>query len=241
MLNTEKKGFTPIYIQIAQNIRKMILLGHYEQGDKIPTEDEIGNDYGVSRMTARQAVTELVNEGLVYRVHGKGAFVGRRKLERSLNKITGFHQDIKEMGLHPTAKIVSFNKRKPTEKECNSLNIRKINQVFAVKRIRYVDGVPYGLQNLVVPVYLVPDFNKVDLEKESLYSYLKEINKPLAYAEQRMEAVMDENVAKTIDIPETIPFFFFERVSYLEDQTPVEMLHSYFRGDKFSYTVSLSN
>lgn len=233
--------YIPIYIQISQKIRQMITSGYYQEDDQIPSEEEIVNTYGVSRMTARNAVTELVNEGLVYRVHGKGAFVARTKLNRHLNKITGFHEDMHNIGLKPSSKVINFEKRRPTEKEGNILKIDKLNMVFEIKRIRYVVDVPYGFQKVIVPEYLVPKLYEVDLEKESLYSYLNLIGKPLVTSDQRMEAVMNTEIAELINIPDTIPFFFFERTSFLENQTPVELLQSYFRGDKFSYTMHLSN
>ncbi|WP_174733228.1 GntR family transcriptional regulator [Mesobacillus harenae] len=240
-INTTSKTQPPIYIQISQDLRNLIIKGHFQQGDQIPTEDELVMKYGVSRMTARNAVTELVNEGLVFRVHGKGAFVARAKLQRSLNKITGFHQDMLEMGLNPKARVLDFEKRLPTEKECHRLNLRKYNKVFSIKRIRYIDEIPFGYQELIVPEFQAPKLDSLNLETESLYSYLKDIDKPIKNAEQRMEAVMDAHIAEVLGTPVEIPFFFFDRTSYLVDGTPVELLHSYFRGDKFSYTVSLSN
>lgn len=231
----------PIYIHISQELRSLIINGHYKPDEQIPTEDEIVTKYGVSRMTARNAVTELVNEGLVYRVRGKGAFVGRVKLQRSLNKITGFHQDVLEIGLNPSSKVLDFQKRVPTDKECQRLNIRKVNKVFSIKRIRYINDTPYGFQDLVVPEYLVPDLGSLDLEHQSLYSYLEKIGKKIKNAEQHMEAVMNEQVAELLGISTSIPYFSFERVSFLKDGKPVELLHSFFRGDKFSYTINLSN
>lgn len=232
---------TPIYIQIAQNTRKTITDGHYRQDQQISTEDEIALQYGVSRMTARSAITELVKEGFIYRVHGKGAFVARKKIERSLNKITGFHEDMESAGLSPSSKIIKYVKRLPVDLECHKLNIKIMQYVFEIRRIRYVDGVPYGYQELIVPEYLVPNLSNLNLEEESLYSYLKKIQKPIFTAEQRMEAVMKEDINQLIEIPYKIPLFFFHRVSYLENNTPVELLNSYFRGDKFSYSIQLSD
>lgn len=231
----------PIYIHISQELRNLIINGHYKQDEKIPTEDEIVLKYGVSRMTARNAVTELVKEGLVYRVQGKGAFVGRVKLQRSLNKITGFHQDMLEMGLHPVSKVLDFQKRVPTDKECQKLGIRKVNKVFSIKRIRYIDDIPYGFQDLVIPEYLVPELGSLDLEHQSLYSYLENSGKQIKNAEQIMEAVLNAEVAELLGISNSLPFFSFERISFLEDGKPVELLQSFFRGDKFSYTINLTN
>ncbi|MFD1037409.1 GntR family transcriptional regulator [Virgibacillus byunsanensis] len=231
----------PIYIQIAKDIRAKVNKGLYQEGEQIPTEDEIAQQYGVSRMTARNSVTELVRDGIIFRIHGKGAFVSHGKVERNLNKITGFHEDMIAMGLQPSSKIIKLKKRFPTDKERNGLKIHRLSSVFEVKRIRYVDDIPYGFQKLIVPEYLVPDLTEVNLEKESLYYHLRKIEKPIHVAEQRMEAVMEPKINQILDIPKTIPFFFFERTSYLEEKLPVELLYSYFRGDKFSYTISLKN
>src|SRR5690625_1960486 len=114
---------TPMYIQISQEYKNKIINNYYEINQQIPTEDEIAKKFGVSRMTARNAVTRLVMEGLVYRVHGKGAFVVQKKIERSLNKITGFHEDMVREGLNPVSKIIKFEKRYPNDEEAHKLRI----------------------------------------------------------------------------------------------------------------------
>ncbi|ALX47565.1 GntR family transcriptional regulator [Lentibacillus amyloliquefaciens] len=231
----------PMYIRIAMDLREMILKGEYKQEEKIATEDEIALEYGVSRMTARGAITELVREGLVYRVHGKGTFVSRDKIERNLNRVTGFHEDMISMGLKPSSKVIKFKKRLPTDYECYELKLQKSTTVFEINRIRYIDDKPYGYQELILPEYLLKDLSKEDLEKKSLYAYLESINYPISYANQRMEVSTDTNINKIIDIPTHIPFFYINRISYLENDVPVELFNSYFRGDKFSYSLRLSN
>jgi len=234
-----KNSPIPIYLQIAQIIREKITSGEYGVGDRIPSEDDILKMYGVSRMTARNAVTQLVNEGLVYRMHGKGAFVSRTKLERNLNKLNGFFEDMTELGLKPSSRIIQFKRREPTQQEQHQLNLQKNQDVYFVQRIRYVDGSPIGLQNLVTPVHLVPDLDRVDLSSTSFYSYAKSVGHPVEKAEQRMEAVLAPAVAKLIGIPETQPFFYFERFSSTTEGTPIERLESYFRGDFYSYNITL--
>ncbi|KIL41632.1 hypothetical protein SD70_05760 [Gordoniibacillus kamchatkensis] len=167
--------------------------------------------YGVSRMTARNAVTQLVNEGLVYRVHGVGAFVARAKLERNLNKLNGFFEDMTELGLKPSSKILQFVRREPSQLEQHRFHIQKSQDVYFIQRIRYVDDKPIGLQNLVTPAHLVPGLEQVDLSSSSFYTYLNSIGRPVEKAEQRMEAVLAPTIAKTIGIAESQPFFYFER------------------------------
>ncbi|WP_276358369.1 GntR family transcriptional regulator [Cohnella caldifontis] len=234
-----KSNLIPMYHQIANHIREHIVEGVLQPETQIPTEEEIVRDYGVSRMTARQAVTQLVQEGLVYRIHGKGAFVARKKLERSLNRLNGFHQDMVGLGLSTSSKVIGFKRRKPDQKEQHVLGLNRSHYVFEVRRIRYVNDRPMGVQSFVVAVHLVPELEKQDLENGSFYAYLQSIGRALVRAEQRMEAVLSPDSAKLLGVSESLPFFYFERISYDKDDQPIELLHSYFRGDQYSYGIQL--
>lgn len=235
------KRHIPMYKQIANNIRVKIIKGVYKPDTKLHTEDEIAEEFGVSRMTARSATSELVEENLVYRVHGRGTFVKHNKIERSLNKITGFYEDMTSIGLTPTSKIISSIERLPTKHECMSLNIQKNAKVLEVKRIRYVDDEPYGYQKVILSIDAIDGSESLNLKEESLYAYLKKIQKPILTADQKMEAIINHDINKLIEIPTTIPLFYFKRVSFIEGNVPIELLYSYFRGDKFSYSIKLSD
>ncbi len=238
MINRESG--TPVYLQIAYNIRKKIVDNYYKKDDKIPTEDDLATLYGVSRMTARNAVTHLVDEGYVYRIHGKGAFVLNSKLNRNLNKLNNFYQDIEKLGLSPSAKVIDFIERLPNQKEQNVLSIQRTEKVYDVKRIRYVDKAPLGLQNFIVPKKLVPNLPNIDIETESFYEYLEEVGYPLYKADQKMESIYAPDIAEKIGVSlENNPFFFFERISYTKDNTPVELLYSYFHGENYSFNITL--
>lgn len=234
-----KNSPVPIYLQIAQVIRGQIINEEYKVDDKIPTEEELVKRYGVSRMTARNAVSQLVNEGLVCRVHGVGAFVSREKLKRNLNRLTGFYEDMKELGYKPSSKVLLKERRRPNQREQIALGLTKEQEVFYISRIRMVDDDPVGLQSMVVPVYRVPDLDQINLSNTSFYTYLEEKNLAIEKAEQRMEAVNAPNICKEIGLEDTTPLFFFERVSYTEEQEPIELLDSYFRGDFYSYYITL--
>lgn len=239
-INRSRKH-VPMYKQISSDIRMKIIKGTYKPDVKLQTEDEIAYQYGVSRMTARNAISELVEEGLVYRVHGRGTFVKHNKIERSLNKITGFYEDMTSIGLTPSSKIISSTERLPTTHECESLNIQKNDKVLEVKRIRYVDSEPYGYQKVILSLSAINQSGPLNLRENSLYAYLKKIQKPILTADQHMEAIMNIKINKLIEIPVTIPLFYFKRTSYIEGNIPVELLYSYFRGDKFSYSIKLSD
>lgn len=234
-----RAGGLPIYLQIAYHIRDEIVSGVYEENAQIPAEQDLASTFGVSRMTARNAVTYLVDKGLVYRVHGKGAFVSVRKLKRTLNKLNNFKQDMEELGMKASSKMLEFVRRMPTPREQRLLKIRKNQEVFNVKRIRYANGEALGMQSFIVPTYFIPQLEEIDLERYSFYNCLKEAGYPLDYAEQRIETVLAPEIAKQIGVPTGKPFFYFERVSSTKDHVPVELLHSYFYGEKYSFHITL--
>jgi DNA-binding GntR family transcriptional regulator len=240
-LSTAESQNLPYYLKISQQLRQDIISGRYKVNDKIPSEEEIVKRFGVSRMTARHAVTQLVNEGLVYRVHGKGAYIANNKVERSLNSLKGFYDDMKERGLNPVSQVIEFTRRLPSEYEQHKLQIQKHQEVYDIHRIRYINDCPVGTQKLVVPAHLVPGFENVNLATMSFYNYLNDIGRPLKMAYQHMEAVLAPEIARRLGISENMPFFYLERVSIVEGNIPIELLTSHFRGDMYSYKITLTD
>lgn len=234
-----KSSPMPLYLQIAHSIREMVLEGKYPVNSQVPTEEEIAKQYGVSRMTARNAVTQLVNEGLVYRVHGKGAFVSATRLERNLNRLSGFYEDMVELGLQPSAKVLSLNKRSPNQKEQHALSLRPNQSVFELTRIRYLNHTPVGVQTAIIPERILPNLEELDVHHQSLYLHMRKYGIKLASAEQRMEAVSSPEIAAHLGLPDTAPFFFFERITYDDEKRPIELLYSHFRGDMYTFSVTL--
>ena len=229
------------YERIAAALREDVLDGKLEPGDQIPSEQELAQQFGVSRMTARHAVTQVVREGLVYRVQGKGAFVAQRKIVRDLKSLAGFFEDMRERGLQPGSRVLEVTKRAAKQAECRELATGPGEPVVEVKRLRSVDDEAVGYQVLVVPVDRVPDLTEFDFRRQSFYAHLRQVGLGLRHARQRMEAVDDPTIAKLIGSPENVPFFVLHRVSYAAGDVPVESLTSYFRADRYSYEVELGD
>lgn len=229
------------YERISRELRQDIVGGLYRPGDRIPSEDELARRYGVSRMTARSAVSELVHEGVVYRMQGKGAFVAQSKIIRDVNSLAGFFQDMRERGLDPGSKVLRVETRRASQRELEQLGLSGAAEesVREVERIRFVSGEAVGYQRLVVPLHRVPEIASLDFRRQSFYAHLKEVGLPLRHAWQRMEAVIDPQIAALLSSPSQVPFFFIERVSYAADDQPVELLSSYFRADRYSYEVRI--
>lgn len=231
----------PQYRIIARSLRRRVVTGEFVEGDRLPSEAELSDEFGVSRMTARQAVTVLVTEGLVRRERGRGAYVASTRIERDLNAITGFFEDFELLGLTPGARVLSRLHRMPTADEQHALRIGPLQEVVCVTRIRTVEGVNFGLQEMTVPLSLVPNIDDIDLERGSFYGYLKkELGLTLTHADQRIESSAEPELSELLQIPEGIPFLKMTRTSFAGPSTPVEYLVSRFRADRYAYHVTLA-
>src|SRR5690349_24938010 len=107
MVESLRGGPLPRYYQLKEIIRERIMAGEWEPGALIPSERELCEQYGISRMTARQSITELVNEGYLYREQGKGTFVAQPKITQSLTTLTSFTEDMKARAQRPITRVLS--------------------------------------------------------------------------------------------------------------------------------------
>lgn len=237
----QARQYEPYYALIANELRARILSGEVAIGDKLPSETELAESYSVSRMTARHAITELVEQRLVTRMQGKGAFVVGDKIERRMRAFTGFHEDMLARGLHPGSRTLAREVRRCTADEARHLRIRAHEDVLVITRLRSLEGIELGWQQLVIPPFLIEPVQAVDVDVSSFYAFLRENGRAISRAHQKVEAVLDPRVAELLSAPTTTPFLRFEKVSYTDGDTPVELLTSVFRGDRFAFDMDLAD
>lgn len=230
----------PQYQMIAAKLRHQILAGELTMDDALPAEHEIARQHGVSRMTARHAVTLLVNQGLLRREQGRGTFVTERKVVRGLSSVTGLREDLEREGLAPGGKVLTLQQRPATRHETTRLEIPPARDVWHLVRSRTADEVTIALQVVVIPVDLVPDLDTLDLQQGSLYRQLRERGLPLTSARQRIEAINSQEVAHQLGVGEDVAFLRVTRLSRAPDRRPIELLVSYFVGDVYAYDVELT-
>lgn len=241
MVNNKVEGPVPAYFQIMQDLQQQILSGILKPDDRVPSETALAKIYGVSRMTARHALTELVNQGYLYRVYGKGTFVSRPKIERSYAPLTGFMEDMRERGLRPSSKLLSLEQVLPDPELRNKLKLPVNAKVYQITRLRYANAEPIVIQISRIPQYLCPGLEEVDLENNSLYFVLeKRYGIRLYRAVQRLEAAQaNAEQAKLLEIPCRSPLLYVHRLSFLADDTPVEFVESWYRSDRYAFEVTL--
>jgi len=237
----EESGI-PLYQQLKNILKGQILSGVLKPGDRIPPETELCAKYGVSRITVRQAIHSLVEEGFLYRKQGKGTFVTSPKLRRRLPKLYSFTEDMLELGLQPSSRVLSCEVVAADEKIREILRLpaqeEKVNRIV---RVRCANNEPILLETTVIPLYLCPGLIEEDLERGSLYAVLREKYGLLldhAYETYEVGKVRKEE-AQYLECRVGLPAFIIERVAYLRNEVPVEWTKSVARGDRLRFTVLL--
>ncbi|GER88227.1 GntR family transcriptional regulator [Dictyobacter vulcani] len=236
-----RKGPLPRYYQLKEIMREKIRSGEWKPGDLIPSERELGEQYGISRMTARQAITELVNEGLFYREQGKGTFVSRHKITQQLIHLTGFTEDIRARGQRPGTKVLEARMSPADETTAERLRIKAGQPIFYLQRLRLADDEPLAVEISHLSFMGCEKLLEEDLENNSLYRLLEtKYGLPLMEAEQEIEAgLFDEEAAQVLKVPVNSAALFTRRITYTERDLPIEYAKAMYCGNKYTYYTNL--
>lgn len=228
------------YMQIATHFRQLIDNQRLLEGDQLPTDEEVGRLFNVSRITARQAMSELVQSGYIERIQGKGTFVRVRKADMQLNCLKGFTEEMQAYGLRTFSRLHSYEVVECPADVAERLRVEPGTRLHCLVRVRYADDIPMAIERVLMPFYLCPELAELNLEG-SLYRQLQEKHgfQPVR-ASQNIEAgLVSRDYAELLHIREGSPVLVFERVSYLEDDTPMEYVVSFYRGDRYKFHVEM--
>ena len=236
----DEKSFVPLYYQLTEELRENIENGEWPPNSLIPSETELCEKYKVSRGTVRQALSQLVQEGLLYRKQGKGTFVAEPKITQQLNRFYSFAQDMREKGLRPSSLLLQKEKILPDSYIKNILGLKEEEMVYKIMRLRLADEEPLILETSYLVEELFPDLDKEDVEKVPLYDIiLKKYRIKITRAKETFEPILiDEFEAKKLKIPVGSPALLVKRITYTTG-IPFEFRKSVVRGDKCSYSVEL--
>jgi GntR family transcriptional regulator len=196
-------------------------------------------EFGVTRMTVRQALAGLAAQGVIERRHGHGTIVAPIKLQRQAQFPTGLAAELRARGLTPGSRVLDMQEMRPSSEARAALWIGPVGTVYRLRRLRYADGVLIGFQESLVPAKLAPGLVEVDFEDESLTRVLRERHGLLAaYADMTIEAVgADRGVAAALDLERGEPVLRTTRISYLDDGRPLERTIGWFLPTRYSFHV----
>lgn len=241
MSSIVRKSPLPRYYQLKEIMREKINSGEWKPGDLIPSERELGEQYGISRMTARQAITELVNEGLFYREQGKGTFVSRHKITQQLIRLTGFSEDIRARGQRPGSKVISAKMVPADETVAERLRIKPGLMLFQLQRLRMADDEPLAIEISHLFFAGCEKLLEDDLEQNSLYRLLEQkYGIPLMEAEQQLEAgLISSEEAQLLKVSVGSAALFVRRTTYTERDQPIEYAKSIYCGNKYIFFTQM--
>jgi GntR family transcriptional regulator len=240
MAEIARAGGIPVYVRIRETLRDEIIGGLLRRGEKLPPEHELAAKFSVSRMTIRESIEDLVNEGLLYRRHGVGTFVGFPHLQRDHTRLTSFFDKAEEEGIEVRAQLLSLEVLTAKPAIARALDVPTGSRVIRVKTLRYANKVPITVHDAYMPHKLFAGILTEDLETQHLWTLFEKCGYKVKRAVQRLEAQeAGKELAALMKIKEGAPILFKERTVYAEDGTPVEFTFCYNRGDAYSLTVAL--
>lgn len=226
----------PLHEQLYEILRSSIQRGDWEVGEMIPTEPELIEQYEVSRITVRQALNRLVNEGLIYRQQGRGTFVAEPTLEQGLTRIISFTEDMLQRGLAPGTRVLFEGLVPAPEDIAEQLQVRAGEELARLERLRLANQKPMSIEES----YLVHRYCPAVLEYDYSETPLREIlhrqyDLRIVRARQTIRAVIaTPEQAELLGIDGPASLLFVERVSYSQHNIPVEFLRIHYRGDRYT-------
>lgn len=228
------------YSQIADYYRGLIEKKKLDEGERIPTEEQVCSLFQVSRITARQAMTELAQAGYIERIQGKGSFVRVKKTDMQLNHLQGFTEEMKAKGMLCSSRVLSVRVEICDRQTVERLALEKDAQVISIERLRLANDQPVAVEHVFIPFFLCPDLPGRDLTG-SLYRLLSEYGLKVARATQDIAAGFSPRaLCELLGIRQTAPTLNIERVTYLENGTPLEYVLSAYRSDRYTFHVEMS-
>ncbi|HKL61487.1 MAG TPA: GntR family transcriptional regulator [Acholeplasma sp.] len=226
----------PIYKTIENDLKKLINESELKSGDLVPSENELKEKYAVSRMTVRQALNNLVNDGYLYRHKGKGTFISQRKIEKNIHGVRSFTEEMAATNRKVSSKVLKFERIVTPVDLTEKLFLTKKDEVIHIERVRYGNDTPVLFEQLYIPSKLFKTIVEKDLEG-SFYTYLeKELGLQISHCIQSIEAIKaDQILSEALQVKLNDPVLLIVRNTFLSNGRPFEFVKSYYRADQYKF------
>lgn len=238
----DKDSPVPLYYQIQQIVEERIDGGHWPPGMQVPSERELCEQFQVSRITVRQALLALANQGRLTRQQGVGTFVATPRIKQRLNRLTGFTEELEARGQRPGARVLELEVVPAPPAVARALAVAPGAPVVLLKRLRLADGEPLAIEIAHLPARLCRGLEEEDLEGNSLYALLgQQFDLIPARAEQQIEAMgCPAAEARLLGVRKDAPMLHMYRVTYGSEGEAIEHTESFYRGDRYIFHVELA-
>ena len=231
----------PLYSQIREALRERILTGAFRGSGPIPSENELVRAFAVSRITVRQALSDLQKEGLIFKIHGKGTFVSRPKAVQSLVRVEGFGEAMSGAGHETFSRLLGHRVLRAGRALGERLAVAEAAEVMEIRRLRYLDRKPVSLDVSYVPVAIGKRLVSEDLVHRDVFAILdNDYGIPLERAELKIDAMTaDTSLAHLLGVEPGAAVVRIERLTFTTGDRPIDFEYLYYRGDSFQYFVTV--
>ena len=228
----------PKYQKIANDIESKIQSGEYKPGDALPSESQLREQFSVSRVTVRQALKQLIDQGICESIHGRGTYVKESRVNYDLYQQRGFLEKLSGRDVKSHSDVVVFEITTPSPKIAKELNIEESDKVFFVKRVRYIDENPVTVEDTWMPLALFPDLT-YKVMQGSKYDYIElEKNMVIDHSEQEVAPILPpEDAVKYLGIPPEQPILEKVDRGFLADGTVFEYSVNYLKSADYKFTL----
>lgn len=226
----EKESPVPAYLQLKNIMLDKITKGEWQHSNRLPSENQLCRNYNISRITAREAIKSLANEGVIYTVHGKGTFINTHVVSQDIEKVTGFFSQAENEGFKADIQVVKQSVIKADENLASKLKISPGKQVIMIKRIKSADDEPLSIEMRYLPSDLCADLLEDNRAEMSLTKLLKD-HYHLVIKEREMSItpyLLDKQSAELLKCKKDAPAVLLTEVLYLDNKRVIkweEVIH----------------
>ena len=234
-------GPVPLYQQLASQLRREILAGVYRPGDRLPSEETLCATFGVSRITVRAALDQLVDAGLLWRQRGKGTFVSAPPVEQDLIRLTDFVEDMAAAGLTPSSRVVYRGEEPARPDVAVQLRLQPGTPIVRLDRLRIADNLPIAFDVTYLPLRYGRLLDYDRLGTQTIYQQMEsQYGIPIVSGTFLIEArAASDDIAAHLQVPAGTPVLVICRTSYTEDEVVIYFQIRSYRADRVRYRVSL--
>lgn len=225
----------PAYIRIHDSIKDEIDQGVWKIGSRLPSERDLSDQFQVSRMTLRQAITLLVDEGILERRVGSGTYVASQRVQEKIRGTTSFTEIIKAQGKEPSSKLISYERSYPNEQEIRHLGVTPKSYIVRMERVRYADKIPVVYEVTSIPEKLIRNFAREEVTNH-FFQTLTQYGYSIGKSQQIISAkIVDPEITQELAIEEGHAILALTQTSYLEDGTAFEYVRSQYVAGRFEF------
>lgn len=228
------------YLRLKNDLLSEIHAGVYAPNDRLPSQRELGQRYGLSHMTVRRAINELVHEGVIYAKQGQGIYVADAKQTAEQGPLLSFTEDMRLRGMRASSRVLDKHIVNATTMLASTLQVVVGQPLYCLRRLRLADNEPMAIQTAYLPSRLCPGLLDLELDDASLYKILRdEYGLRMADSLSAAGAAMTtEEDARLLGIKHPAALLVTEQITYLDTGSPIEFVRSLYRGDRYQLPVT---